>query len=104
MGGIPTNLHGEVVCPRNGDPDAIVPGLFAVGEAACASVHGANRLGSNSLIDLVVFGRAAAYRCAEAIKRDSAMPELPKAPAKRRSRGSTASATRAAQRRPRRCA
>ena len=78
MGGIPTNLHGEVVCPRDGDPDAIVPGLFAVGEAACASVHGANRLGSNSLIDLVVFGRAAAYRCAETIKRDSAMPELPK--------------------------
>jgi succinate dehydrogenase / fumarate reductase flavoprotein subunit len=78
MGGIPTNLHGEVVCPRDGDPDATVPGLFAVGEAACASVHGANRLGSNSLIDLVVFGRAAAYRCAEAIKRDSAMPELPK--------------------------
>jgi succinate dehydrogenase / fumarate reductase flavoprotein subunit len=66
------------VCPRDGDPDAIVPGLFAVGEAACASVHGANRLGSNSLIDLVVFGRAAAYRCAETIKRDSAMPELPK--------------------------
>jgi succinate dehydrogenase / fumarate reductase flavoprotein subunit len=78
MGGIPTNLHGEVVCPRGDDPDAIVPGLFAVGEAACASVHGANRLGSNSLIDLVVFGRAAAYRCAEAVKRESAMPELPK--------------------------
>ena len=58
--------------------ELIVPGLFAVGEAACASVHGANRLGSNSLIDLVVFGRAAAYRCAETIKRDSAMPELPK--------------------------
>ena len=66
MGGIPTNLHGEVVYPKDGDPDAIVPGLFALGEAACASVHGANRLGSNSLIDLVVFGRAAAYRCAEA--------------------------------------
>jgi succinate dehydrogenase / fumarate reductase, flavoprotein subunit len=78
MGGIPTNLHGEVVCPKGDDPDAIVPGLFAVGEAACASVHGANRLGSNSLIDLVVFGRAAAYRCAEAVKRESAMPELPK--------------------------
>src|SRR5215471_12651267 len=77
MGGIPTNLHGEVVCPRNGDPDAIVPGLFAVGEAACASVHGANRLGSNSLIDLVVFGRAAAQRSAETIKHDSSMPELP---------------------------
>jgi len=78
MGGIPTNLHGEVVCPRDDDPDAIVPGLFAVGEAACASVHGANRLGSNSLIDLVVFGRAAAQRSAETIKHDSSMPELPK--------------------------
>jgi succinate dehydrogenase / fumarate reductase, flavoprotein subunit len=78
MGGIPTNLHGEVVCPKGGNPDAIVRGLFAVGEAACASVHGANRLGSNSLIDLVVFGRAAARRSAETIKRDSAMPELPK--------------------------
>jgi succinate dehydrogenase / fumarate reductase, flavoprotein subunit len=78
MGGIPTNLHGEVVSPRDGDPDATVPGLFAVGEAACASVHGANRLGSNSLIDLVVFGRAAALRCAETIKRDGAIPELPK--------------------------
>jgi succinate dehydrogenase / fumarate reductase flavoprotein subunit len=78
MGGIPTNMHGEVVCPRGDDPDAVVPGLFAVGEAACASVHGANRLGSNSLIDLVVFGRAAAKRCAEIIKQDGAMPELPK--------------------------
>src|SRR5687767_8131884 len=68
MGGIPTNLHGEVVRPRSGDPDATVPGLFAVGEAACASVHGANRLGSNSLIDLVVFGRAAAERAAEIVK------------------------------------
>ncbi len=78
MGGIPTNLHGEVVCPKDGDSNATVPGLFAVGEAACASVHGANRLGSNSLIDLVVFGRAAARRCAETIRRESSMPELPK--------------------------
>ena len=78
MGGIPTNMHGEVVCPKNGDPDAVVPGLFAVGEAACASVHGANRLGSNSLVDLVVFGRAAALRCAEIISQDSGVPELPK--------------------------
>jgi succinate dehydrogenase / fumarate reductase flavoprotein subunit len=78
MGGIPTNLHGEVVCPKDGDPDAVVPGLFAVGEAACASVHGANRLGSNSLIDLVVFGRAAAYRCAERIKEQGSQAELPK--------------------------
>ncbi|MBA3577564.1 MAG: succinate dehydrogenase flavoprotein subunit [Sphingomonas sp.] len=68
MGGIPTNYHGEVVTVRDGDPDAIVPGLFAVGEAACVSVHGANRLGSNSLIDLVVFGRAAGHRLGEVIK------------------------------------
>ena len=68
MGGIPTNYHGEVVCPRDGDPDAVVPGLFAVGEAACVSVHGANRLGSNSLIDLVVFGRAAGQRLGAILK------------------------------------
>jgi succinate dehydrogenase / fumarate reductase, flavoprotein subunit len=71
MGGIPTNYHGEVISPKNGDPDAIVPGLMAVGEAACCSVHGANRLGSNSLIDLVVFGRAAALRCAETVQPNS---------------------------------
>jgi succinate dehydrogenase / fumarate reductase flavoprotein subunit len=65
MGGIPTNYFGEVVTLKNGDPDAVVPGLMAIGEAACVSVHGANRLGSNSLLDLVVFGRAAANRCAE---------------------------------------
>jgi len=68
MGGIPTNFHGEVVTLRDGDPDAVVPGLMAIGEAACVSVHGANRLGSNSLLDLVVFGRAAAHRVAESIK------------------------------------
>ena len=68
MGGIPTNYHGEVVQLRNGDPDAVVPGLYAIGEAACVSVHGANRLGSNSLLDLVVFGRAVANRAAETIK------------------------------------
>ncbi len=67
MGGIPCNRHGEVVAPRGGDPDAVVPGLLAVGEAACVSVHGANRLGSNSLLDLVIFGREAARRCAERI-------------------------------------
>ena len=78
MGGIPTNMHGEVISPRNGDVDAIVPGLMALGEAACVSVHGANRLGSNSLIDLVVFGRAAALRCAELIAKDGAIPELSK--------------------------
>jgi succinate dehydrogenase / fumarate reductase flavoprotein subunit len=68
MGGIPCNYHGEVVQMRDGDPEAIVPGLMAIGEAACVSVHGANRLGSNSLLDLVVFGREAARRCAELIK------------------------------------
>ncbi len=78
MGGIPTNFHGEVVAPKDGNPDAVVPGLMALGEAACVSVHGANRLGSNSLIDLVVFGRSAALRCAELIKKDGAIPELPK--------------------------
>jgi succinate dehydrogenase / fumarate reductase flavoprotein subunit len=68
MGGVPANFHGEVVTMRNGDPDAVVPGLMAVGEAACVSVHGANRLGSNSLLDLVVFGREAARHCAEIVK------------------------------------
>jgi succinate dehydrogenase / fumarate reductase flavoprotein subunit len=67
MGGIPCNYHGEVVRPSHGDPEGIVPGLMAVGEAACVSVHGANRLGSNSLLDLVVFGREAARRCAQII-------------------------------------
>ncbi len=67
MGGIPTNLHGEVVTLRDGNPDATVRGLMAIGEAACVSVHGANRLGSNSLIDLIVFGRAAAHRAAATI-------------------------------------
>ncbi|MBA1145508.1 succinate dehydrogenase flavoprotein subunit [Ectothiorhodospiraceae bacterium WFHF3C12] len=67
MGGIPTNYLGEVVTLRDGDPDAVVPGLMAIGEAACVSVHGANRLGSNSLLDLVVFGRAAAIRAAELV-------------------------------------
>jgi len=71
MGGIPTNYRGEVVCPTAGDPDATVPGLMAIGEAACVSVHGANRLGSNSLLDLVVFGRAAAIRAAEIVKPDT---------------------------------
>ena len=78
MGGIPTNMHGEVISPRNGDVDAIVPGLMALGEAACVSVHGANRLGSNSLIDLVVFGRAAALRCAELLTGEGQIPDLPK--------------------------
>jgi succinate dehydrogenase / fumarate reductase flavoprotein subunit len=68
MGGIPTNYWGEVVRKVGDDPDAVVPGLFAIGEAACVSVHGANRLGSNSLLDLVVFGRAAAIRAAQVVK------------------------------------
>ncbi|MEO0911283.1 MAG: FAD-binding protein, partial [Pseudomonadota bacterium] len=76
MGGIPTNYWGEVLNPTAKDPDRVVPGLMAVGEAACASVHGANRLGSNSLIDLVVFGRAAAIKAGEVVDRDApiAMP------------------------------
>jgi succinate dehydrogenase / fumarate reductase flavoprotein subunit len=77
MGGIPTNYHGEVLTKRNGDDNATVPGLMALGEAACVSVHGANRLGSNSLIDLVVFGRAAALRCAEKLTINGKQPELP---------------------------
>jgi len=68
MGGIPCNYHGEVVTLKDGNPDTVVPGLFAVGEAACVSVHGANRLGSNSLIDLVVFGRATGHRINEIVK------------------------------------
>ena len=67
MGGIPTNFHGEVVTLKDDDPDTVVPGLMAIGEAACVSVHGANRLGSNSLLDIVVFGRAAALKAAENI-------------------------------------
>src|SRR5699024_10876500 len=67
MGGIPTNMHGQVVTLKDGDPNTLVPGLMAVGEAGCVSVHGANRLGSNSLLDLVVFGRAAAHKAAELV-------------------------------------
>jgi succinate dehydrogenase / fumarate reductase flavoprotein subunit len=77
MGGIPTNYHGEVVTKKDGDDNAVVQGLMAVGEAACVSVHGANRLGSNSLIDLVVFGRAAALRCAEKLTPNAKQPDLP---------------------------
>jgi succinate dehydrogenase / fumarate reductase, flavoprotein subunit len=78
MGGIPTNYHGEVLTKKDGNSDTIVPGLMALGEAGCVSVHGANRLGSNSLIDLVVFGRAAALRCAELIEPNEKHAELPK--------------------------
>ncbi|MEO8809329.1 MAG: succinate dehydrogenase flavoprotein subunit [Rhodanobacter sp.] len=77
MGGIPTNYHGEVVQKHGDDVDAVVPGLFAIGEAACVSVHGGNRLGSNSLLDLVVFGRAVAHRCAELIQPGAAHKDLP---------------------------
>ncbi|HWV54993.1 succinate dehydrogenase flavoprotein subunit [Pseudorhodoplanes sp.] len=78
MGGIQTNFHGEVLTKKNGNPDTVVPGLMAIGEAACVSVHGANRLGSNSLIDLVVFGRAAAERCSQTVEKNGKQPELPK--------------------------
>jgi succinate dehydrogenase / fumarate reductase flavoprotein subunit len=78
MGGIPTNYHGEVLTKAGGDPDTVVPGLMAVGEAACVSVHGANRLGSNSLIDLVVFGRAAGLRCGSALEAGASQADLPK--------------------------
>ena len=78
MGGIPTNYHGEALTKLNGDPDTVVPGLMAVGEGACVSVHGANRLGSNSLIDLVVFGRAAAARAAGTIETAGRQRDLPR--------------------------
>lgn len=78
MGGIPTNYHAEVIQPRSDNTDAIVPGLMAIGEAACVSVHGANRLGTNSLLDLVVFGRAAALRAASLITPNRNLPSLPK--------------------------
>jgi succinate dehydrogenase / fumarate reductase flavoprotein subunit len=77
MGGVPTNVHTEVLRPTPDDPDAIVPGLMAVGEGACVSVHGANRLGCNSLLDIVVFGRAAANRTAELIRAGAGQPPLP---------------------------
>ncbi len=78
MGGIPTNLHGEVLRPTKANPDATVDGLMAIGECACVSVHGANRLGTNSLLDIVVFGRAAALRAAEVMKPGSPHKPLPK--------------------------
>jgi len=76
MGGIPTNFYSEVVTKAGKNPDQVVPGLMSVGEAACVSVHGANRLGSNSLIDLVVFGRSAALRAADILKAGATQPEL----------------------------
>jgi succinate dehydrogenase / fumarate reductase flavoprotein subunit len=77
MGGIPTNYHGEVLTKVGADPDSVVPGLMAVGEAACVSVHGANRLGSNSLIDLVVFGRAVGLRVADKLEANASQASLP---------------------------
>ena len=77
MGGIPTNYHGEVVTKKGDDTDVVVPGLMAIGEAGCVSVHGANRLGSNSLIDLVVFGRAAGQRCGDIVDAKAPNPALP---------------------------
>ena len=78
MGGIPTNYHGEVISPTAADPDRVVPGLMAIGEAACVSVHGANRLGTNSLLDIVVFGRAAAHRAAETVRPGEGHKPMPK--------------------------
>lgn len=78
MGGTPANFNGDVVTLKDGNPDAVVPGLMAVGENACVSVHGANRLGSNSLLDLVVFGRAAAKHCKDTIKPGANVREVPK--------------------------
>jgi len=84
MGGIPTNIHGQVVVPKGGDPNAVVNGLYAVGECSCVSVHGANRLGTNSLLDLLVFGRAAGNHIVESFKRaDRAYKPLPKDAAER---------------------
>ncbi len=77
MGGIPTNYHGEVLTLKGKNPDSVVPGLMAIGEAACVSVHGANRLGSNSLLDLVVFGRSAAHRCAETVQKGKTPRSFP---------------------------
>jgi succinate dehydrogenase / fumarate reductase flavoprotein subunit len=78
MGGIPTNIHGQVVAPQGGSPNAVIPGLYAVGECACVSVHGANRLGTNSLLDLLVFGRAAGDHIVETALKTKSHRELPK--------------------------
>ena len=78
MGGIPTNYHGEVVAPREGNPDSVVPGLYAAGECACASVHGANRLGTNSLTDLLVFGKASGDSVIKFLRENPIRKDLPK--------------------------
>jgi hypothetical protein len=90
-GGVPTNLHGEVVTMRGGDLEAIVPGLMAIGEAACVSVHGANRLGSNSLLDIIVFGRAAALRVTESLRGGEAIRRFQTMPRTGPLQGSTGS-------------
>ena len=77
MGGIPTNIHGQVVAPKDGDPNAVVNGLYAVGECSCVSVHGANRLGTNSLLDLLVFGRAAGNHIVDQNLRAQGHKQLP---------------------------
>jgi succinate dehydrogenase / fumarate reductase flavoprotein subunit len=77
MGGVPTNHFGEAVAPKDGNPDHVIKGLMAAGEAACASVHGANRLGANSLLDIVVFGRAVANRTAEILPKNTPLPQIP---------------------------
>jgi succinate dehydrogenase / fumarate reductase flavoprotein subunit len=83
MGGVPTNLHGEVVTKRDGNSESVVPGLMAIGEAACVSVHGANRLGSNSLLDIIVFGRAAAQRVTETLRSGESPAPAPRAATER---------------------
>jgi len=78
MGGIPTNYHGEVVAPQGGDPETVVPGFYAAGECACASIHGANRLGTNSLTDLLVFGKASGQRMTQFLRENPVHKDLPK--------------------------
>ena len=95
MGGIPTNIHGQVVAPKDGDPNAVVDGLYAVGECACVSVHGANRLGTNSLLDLLVFGRAAGNFIVEQnLQRAARTSRCRATPATCRARASRASTAR----------
>ena len=77
MGGIPTNIHGQVVAPENGDPNAVINGFYAVGECSCVSVHGANRLGTNSLLDLLVFGRAAGFHIIDQVAKMPSHKPLP---------------------------
>src|SRR5438046_9155980 len=78
MGGIPTNYRGEVVVPQASDPEAVVPGFYAAGECGCASIHGANRLGTNSLTDLLVMGKSAGMAIIEHLRRNPTLRELPK--------------------------